>query len=161
MKYYIYQFNTYYSSSYIYDCSLQGLISERMGKMWKKISIIKRVLLKIALFCVELEEGKLEYKGSIIVKEKLKDGTITTKKIKDRKEFLALMYLPLKEFTNRYIDLIDENGMEHKNDELIAYRNNIHKTYKKLIKGSIIVFIGGYLLNISCNIISNYIPIIK
>lgn len=129
--------------------------------MWKKISIIKRVLLKIALFCVELEQGKLEYKGSIIVKEKLKDGTITTKKIKDRKEFLALMYLPLKEFTNRYIDLIDENGMEHKNDELIAYRNNIHKTYRKLIKGSIIVFIGGYLLNISCNIISNYIPIIK
>ena len=118
-------------------------------------------LLKIALFCVELEEGKLEYKGSIIVKEKLKDGAITTKKIKDRKEFLALMYLPLKEFTNRYIDLIDENGMEHKNDELIAYRNNIHKTYRKLIKGSIIVFIGGYLLNISCNIISNYIPIIK
>lgn len=129
--------------------------------MWKKISIIKRVLLKIALFCVELEEGKLEYKGSIIVKEKLKDGTITTKKIKDRKEFLALMYLPLKEFTNRYIDLIDENGMEHKNDELIAYRNNIHKTYRKLIKGSIIIFIGGYLLNISCNVISNYIPIIK
>lgn len=42
------------------------------------------------------------------------------------------MYLPLKEFTNRYIDLIDENGMEHKNDELIAYRNNIHKTYKRL-----------------------------
>lgn len=76
--------------------------------MWKKISIIKRVLLKIALFCVELEQGKLEYKGSIIVKEKLKDGTITTKKIKDRKEFLALMYLPLKEFTNRYIDLIGQ-----------------------------------------------------
>ena len=129
--------------------------------MWRRIASVQKFLFKLALMVVEFDKGKLGSIHKIEIKEKMKDGSIITKTISDREEFLEILFLPLKEFEEKYIDLIDENGIEYKNEKLLDYRKAVHKKYRKMTRRAIILFILGYLISLSSDVVASYIPIIK
>lgn len=120
---------------------------------------IEKFLFKMAMYAIEFERGNFG-RTNITLVEKLESGDLVTRVIKDKEEFLEIMFLPLQEFEERFKNLIDENGVMYSdNKELLEYRDKIHKRYEKYATRVIVLFIITYCVGLSSNVIANLIPV--
>ncbi len=119
---------------------------------------VEKFLFKMAMYAIEFERGSFG-KTNITLIEKLENGNFNTRKVKDKEEFLEIMFLPLQEFEERFENLVDENGIMYSKQELLNYRNKIHSKYERYATRAIILFIIAYCVGLSSNVIANLIPV--